>query len=166
MCQSIQDLTDTELILAPSSPDSMPEVLGDDNVELNALRGACNIAKEQYNEAVKYASVFRSTHTAMLHSGENLPKDVAELIQELESQASSAMSCVSILESEFQKRGGHPFEEPNNLGIPAPTSPSSASTSQVSYLFPSLVAQTSNNVPPRCVLLFLSSTGAHCYNLQ
>ena len=165
-CQSIQDSIDTEPILAPSSSNSVPEMLGDDNAELNALRGACNIAREQYNEAVEYASAFRSTHTAMLCTGENLSKDVAGFIQELESRASSALSRLTILESEFQKRGGHMFEEPNNLGIPAPTPPSSINTSQVLYVFPSLVAQTGNNVPPRCVLLFLLSAGAHCDNLQ
>jgi hypothetical protein len=134
-----------------------------DNWELNALRGACRVAREQYNEAVQYASAFRDTHANMLRAGEDLPKDIAEFVLELESRASGALSRLNILESEFEKRGGHTLEEFGSTPVEVPVvkSTSFVGKGPLTYLFPGSIAARSRN---RYILQYPPSVEAHSNN--
>jgi hypothetical protein len=105
------------------------ETDSEDNSELHALRVACNIASEQYNENVQYATAFRHTYQSTVRPGQRLPSHVQGMIEKLEKRASDALAHLKVLESEFAKRD----ERVESTGDELPGSPPSVERGYFSF---------------------------------
>lgn len=107
---------------------------GDTNAGLNVLRAAHDLAYERYNKANKLAAVFRNMYQGHgISLSQRLPQDVEDMIKSLQSQASDALSCLELLESEIQEhelaesrlhgmQGSFIFPSPMHLGAQSESS--------------------------------------------